>query len=300
MSDRLDEFRGRRDGVTIPTIWIAIALSLLFHAAVMWRWLPHIRLPSLEDTKRVETNGALVVHLAPPPSPPPSPPSPPSALTLPSQPPPTLKATPPKVVVRPAPAPPVIALNQPTPALASPPPVAPPVPEPAPAPVRPPVAGDLASFIEARRRARGDATLATPPTPAAEDDNARANRVAIGNLTTQRQQTFGYDPRQGGGVFQIKRVTYDDAEFMFFGWNKEIRRNTKQLIEVRRGNNSDIRLAVIRKMIAIIREYEQTDFLWESQRLGRNIMLSARAGDNAGLEEFMMREFFPDLRPSSQ
>lgn len=297
MSDWLDESRGRRDGVTIPTIWIAFALSLLFHAAVMWKWLPHIRLPSLEDAKRVETDGTLIVHLAPPPSPPPSPSSPPSASIMEARPSPALKAQPPKVVARPAPAPPVIALNQPTPALTSPP--AAPT-ETAPAPARPPVAGDLASFIEARRRARGDATPAAPAAPAAEDDNARANRIAIGNLTAQRQQTFGYDPRQGGGVFQIRRVNYDDAEFLFFGWDKEIRRNTKQLIEVRRGNNSDIRIAVIRKMIAIIREYEQTDFLWESRRLGRNIMLSARAGDNAGLEEFMMREFFPDLRPSSQ
>ena len=67
-------------------------------------------------------------------------------------------------------------------------------------------------------------------------------------------------------------------------------------IEVRKGSNSDIRIAVVRKMIAIIREYEQEDFLWESQRLGRSLTLSARARDNAGLEDFMMREFFPDPR----
>jgi hypothetical protein len=49
-------------------------------------------------------------------------------------------------------------------------------------------------------------------------------------------------------------------------------------------------------MIAIIREYEREDFLWESHRLGRSLMLSARAKDNAGLEEFMIREFFEDPR----
>ncbi len=87
-------------------------------------------------------------------------------------------------------------------------------------------------------------------------------------------------------------MTYDDAEFVFFGWNRDIRRNTAQLIEVRRGNNRDIRIAVVRKIIAIIREYEQEEFLWESKRLGRNLTLSARAKDNAGLEDFMMREFF--------
>jgi hypothetical protein len=45
-------------------------------------------------------------------------------------------------------------------------------------------------------------------------------------------------------------------------------------------------------MIAIIREYEQEDFVWESRRLGRNVSLSARLTDNAELENFMMREFF--------
>ena len=29
-------------------------------------------------------------------------------------------------------------------------------------------------------------------------------------------------------------------------------------------------------MIAIIREYEQQDFVWESRRSGRSLMLSAR------------------------
>jgi len=92
-------------------------------------------------------------------------------------------------------------------------------------------------------------------------------------------------------------MTYDDAEFVFFGWNRDIRRNTAQLIEVRRGNNKDIRIAVVRKIIAIIREYEQEEFLWESKRLGRNLTLSARAKDNAGLEDFMMREFFDAPAP---
>jgi hypothetical protein len=66
---------------------------------------------------------------------------------------------------------------------------------------------------------------------------------------------------------------------MFYGWNKNVERNTAQLIEVRRGVNSDIRIAVVRRMIAIIREHEHEDFIWESKRLGRNVSLSARARD---------------------
>ena len=45
-------------------------------------------------------------------------------------------------------------------------------------------------------------------------------------------------------------------------------------------------------MIAIIREREPGDFVWVSHRLGRNVNLSARPGDQAGLEDFLMQEFF--------
>jgi len=193
----------------------------------------------------------------------------------------------------------VIALPQPAPgtppaALPDTPPVlAPPAREPG---------NDLASYIEAKRRARAEPAPAAPPVepvpeaPPDESDRARTERIVAGNLGSQRPLSFGFDPARGGGIFQIERMGYDNAEFIFYGWNKDIRRNTKQLIEVRRGGNADIRIAVVRRMIAIIREHEQGDFVWESKRLGRQLTLSARAQDNAGLENFMMREFFDDPR----
>jgi hypothetical protein len=295
MSEWYHDFPNRREGVTIPTIWVAIALSLFIHGAVLWEWLPKLHLPSLDENERGEASGSLVVRIAPPPSPPAAPPHLPAPNTraLPGP-----AARPPAAAVRPRAAPPVIALNR-----------AAPEPAPAPAapsvsaqpPVRRPVDGDLESYIEARRRARAESA---PPAiassgssaPLVEDDNARANRIASANLGSQGRQTFGYDPTQGGGVFQIERMGYESAVFIFYGWNREHRRNEKQPIEVRRGSNNDIRIAVVRRMIAIIREYEQEDFLWESQRLGRSITMSARLRDNAGLEDFMMREFFADAR----
>ena len=294
MSDWPYAPRGKRDGVTIPRIWVAFALSLLLHVAVMWKWLPQIHFPSLDDTQRDDASGSLVVRLAPPPRPPAPPPSaPPAAPVLQIPPSPVREARP---AVRPPPAPPVIALNRPAPDAPALPPPTPPVPVPAPA--RPPAEGDLASYIEARRRARNES--APPPSPPGiasapqvEDDKERSNRIVAGNLAP-RKQVFGYDPSKSGGLFEIKHMGFSDAEIVFFGWDKAIRRNTMQLIPVQKGNNSDIRIAVIRKMIAIIREYEQEEFLWESQRLGRSLMLSARQRDTAGLEEFLMREFFPE------
>lgn len=302
------EPRTRRDVVTIPTIWVAIALSLLIHVAIMWAWLPRMHLLSPDNSRRGEANGSLVVQLAPRPSPPPSsrpavPPSP-RLQTQPSpspraQPSPTRRALPPKTATRPPPTPPAMALNQSAPALPAPSPATPSVA--APTPARPPADGDLASYIEAKRRARAESASAAPAGSVSnarpvENDNGRTDRIVAANLGSDRAATFGSNPTTSGGVFQIQRMGYDHAEFVFFGWNKDIRRNTNQLIEVRKGNNSDIRIAVVRKMIAIIREYEPEEFQWRSQRLGRDLTLSSRARDNVGLEDFMLREFFADPR----
>lgn len=161
---------------------------------------------------------------------------------------------------------------------------------PAPPQASPPAQADLASFIEARRRARGETAAADPP---AENEEARRNRIVASNLASQNAASLEFDPNRGGGVFQIQNLIFDRAEFVFYGWNKDIRRNSSQVIEVRKGNHADIKLAVVRRMIAIIREHEKEDFTWESQRLGRVTTLSARLRDNEGLEVFMLREFFP-------
>jgi hypothetical protein len=281
MSNRLDEFRSPRDGGTEPAIWVAVALSLLVHVAVLWG-LPRMRLPSLDNPEWSDASRSLSVNLVPL-SPPPAPPPSPARRT---RPPPTLQMQPPEAA-RPRPAPPVIALKPPAPDTS--------------APARSSEGGDLSSYIEAKRRARSEPAPGAPVTsvPSArpvEDDDARRDRIAAANLRSQGAPVFGYDPRRKGGAFQIQRVGLDDAEFIFYGWDKDARRNMARLIEVRKGANSDIRIAVVRRIIAIIRDYEQGDFLWESSRLGRSLTLSARARDNAGLEDFMMHEFFNDPR----
>jgi hypothetical protein len=299
MSAWLYDFRIRRDRVTIPTIWVAFALSVLIHVLLLGKWLPQVRLPSIEEQLvNLESSRSLVVNLAPPSGEPPAPPPSPALEAAPG---PTHRAARPKAPPHRQPSPPVLALNRPTPESPRPKPeIAPPAV--APAPPRP--AGDLSSYIETQRRARGEpapsSAPSAPPAPAPnaplEDEDARSKRAIAANLGLNRAPTYGPEPAPGGGIFQLKHVAYDYAEFYFYGWNRDIRRNTTQLIEVRKGNNADIRIAVVRKMIAIIREYEADEFLWESQRLGRNVRLSARQRDNAGLEDFMMDEFFPGAR----
>ncbi len=294
MSDPLDAVRSRYDRITIPTIWVAFALSLILHAVALWGWLPKVPTLPFEDSKQGKPSGSLAVRLAPPPSPPPNvAPAPPPAPVIQAQPAPAHRPASPKAAQQPPSAPGVLALERPSPSMATPPPAE---------VARPPVIDDLASYIEARRRARESAPASppsqgSPPSPPTESEQERHNRAVAANLGLNRTPGFGADRNRGGGIFQIARMGYDDAEFFFFGWNKDIRRNSQQMIEVRRGDNASMEIAVVRRMIVIIREHESADFVWESQRLGRNVSLSARMADNAGLEDFLMRDFFPDFRP---
>lgn len=163
----------------------------------------------------------------------------------------------------------------------------------------PPPTEDLAAYIAAQRRARGEPAAPSVPDQAsapAESERERRNRIVAHNLGLDRTPTFGRDPRNAGGMFEIRELNYDDAQFDFYGFDKDIGRRTTQRFEVRKGDNSDIRIAVVRKMISIIRENVSGDFTWESQRLGRQVTLSARPGDNAELEDFILHDVFPDVR----
>ena len=284
---RMVENDGR---LMIPFIWVAIALSVLLHAAALFGWKPPLdtHMPRMGEGTALTT--PLRMRILPVPS----------GQSGPSTPAIAQRAVPP---ARPSPAPaarpktPVIALNSTAPALLATPsrPAAPAPPLPAPTPPTPPVApragSDMMASIQARRRARGESAA---PSPAAiDDDKARRDGIVAANLGQDRAPSFGQDVRkQGGGVFQIQREGFDRAEFLFFGWDKAIGRIASQVIEVRKGDNPDIRIAIVRKMIAIIREHEQGDFVWDSRRLGRSLNLSARPADNSGLEEVLMREFF--------
>lgn len=291
----LADFLGDSDRERIPTIWVAVFISTLVHALVMWEWLPRLYDLSFDSARKEAASGPLQVQLvpraAPRPAPPPTPPAAPAVRPTPPLP---KKAPPPKEAPRKPPAPPVLALNRPGKEKAPP---APPPSPPAASPPPPAVAGDLSSYIAAQRQARGETASSAPPAPPAEKTGDPRDQIVAANLGLNRTPTFGDNPEAGGGIFQIRRMGYDDAEFMFYGLNRDIRRNTAQLIEVRKGNNSTMEIAVVRRMIQIIRDNADNDFVWVSNRLGRNVTLSARPRDNAGLEAFLMEEFFGEASP---
>lgn len=149
---------------------------------------------------------------------------------------------------------------------------------------------DMTSYINAVRARRQMAEREESADRQPSEDDIR-------NANIKRN----LQPQGGGGIFQIMRVDTRTAKFSFRGWDGTYNNGRREEIEVEADASNGIEQAIIRKMIVIIRQRHKGDFNWESQRLNRVITLSARMDDNAGLEDFLMREFFKTgLRPSEQ
>src|SRR5437868_11595164 len=72
MSHWLDEPRVRQDVVTIPRLWVTIALSILIHVAILFIWIPRTHLLTPGDQEQDQLTDRLQVRLAAPPVPPPT------------------------------------------------------------------------------------------------------------------------------------------------------------------------------------------------------------------------------------
>jgi len=201
---------------------------------------------------------------------------------------------PPSAAAAPAPVPPprrerILAAREPSvtpsPRAVEPEPV--PQPQPVPAPVTP-APFDMAALIQANRERRRLAEAAAARGGGGREPSA--NEAAQANLARNLRSLSRSDGT--GGVFQIRRMGAQTAEFAFNGWNRARRGQWRELIEVQVGPDGDLERAVVRRMIALIREHYSGNFQWESYRLDRVVVLSAAPEDNEGLEEFLLREFF--------
>ena len=255
---------------------VGIIVSLVIHALLLFFY---VRTPVQMDMGEPGEQ-TLSVQLSPLPAPKPQiPVSQPQAETKPA---PAKRRTTRKPKTSPPASPPVLAAKSRT---------APSIPSPAPetAPVSTAAPTDMSSYINAVRAKRAAESGMPPaePQPSADD-------IRMANIKRNLQS-------QGGGVFQILRMGNNTASFLFRGWGNTYTSPLHETIYVQADGNTDIRHAVIRKMISIIRQRQTGDFTWESMRLGRVVTLSARPEDNAGLEDFLMSEFFgTDLKPSAQ
>jgi len=274
---------------------VAIAMSLLLHAAALFLVAPQIAKNVLtpgevEGPMSAPISVALVSRPRPPqppvesaarPSPAPPPATPAPARRAPAPRP----VAPPMATLPPVPTPEAFKVPAPS---AVPAPAPPQRVEPRPAP--PPAETDLAAYIAARRAERGESA---PPTSAAESEAARRDRALQRNLASlNTPRAFMGDPKNGGGLFQVTLKSYDFAEFRFYGWNRDVMRTIPQRFEVRKGDNPTIDIAIVKRMIEIIRQTEKGDFTWRSERLGKDVTLSARPEDNQRLEDFLLKDLF--------
>ncbi len=133
---------------------------------------------------------------------------------------------------------------------------------------------------------------------AQESDAARANAEAAAaergpTEEEKRNQRIMENLKTGtNGIFEIKRIDALGGSFSFRGWTNDYSNAKMQYFDIEAKAGQDTRLLMVKRMIALIREHYQGDFTWESHRLGRALTLSARPEDNAGLEDFLMTEFF--------
>lgn len=260
---------------------IALLGTLLIHALLFWAIRGLQQKPKIQPVGGKSAPIYLQLDKLPPPPPEPEP-EPPKAE-------PTPRPQKPKAVAKPIPRPPrptvaapsnAITLPTPSP-IAAPEPQPPAPPAPAPVAASAPLPGeDMAAYIARRKAERG----ASEPQPPSEDE------IRMAKIRRNLQ------PEGTSGVFQITSKGMTTAQFSFRGWNNYGSNSHSQLINVEVGNDGDIEHAIVRRMIALIRQYYTGDFNWDSQRLGRVQKLSARLEDNAGLEIFLMKEFFGPSR----
>jgi outer membrane biosynthesis protein TonB len=250
--------------------WIAVVVSVGLHSL--------IALVTPKEPPRIApgpvANAPLNVQIVQADTPPAV--TPPSPVEQAAPPPPTPRPLPPQR--RPTPN-----AARPTP-IPVPTPVAPvPTPIPQPVPIPAPQV-DMMAAVEARRaarRAREAAEARGPPSEGKPTEDAASRNLAT------------LSGREGvGGVFQILRIGTRTAEFAFNGWRPESRNKWREVIEVDAGQGGNVELAIVKRMITLIRTHYTGNFQWESHRLGRVVPLSARPEDSEGLEDFMMKEFF--------
>ena len=278
-TDKSDFYLTPLNRALMPRVWLrvqverntllAIVFSLLVHGLILFLALPQLDLDSAAMPPTT-----IQVSLAPPPAEVPPPP-----VELPKPPKKPKPISRPKVMTQ-KPSTKPSDFNLPEAA-----------PSPAPnAPVMPakdqPV--DMMAYVNAKRQQR----------LAMENDAAKQNAEAVAkeqgpSAEQVREQRIKDNLKVGtNGIFEITSLSARHAGFSFRGWTSDYSNARREAFEVEAGVGQDIRLLVVRKMIVLIRQHYQGDFNWESQRLGRVVIQSARPEDNAGLEDFMMMEFF--------
>ena len=258
---------------------IALTVSLIIHALILIFILP--KLLQQASTSSLNKNQTLVVDLSPPNN---NDKKPPVSI-------PNIEPIKPKTVkktisnhIKDA-SPNIMAIQNPEPTTSNPStnPIVPPPHEQPSAPV------DMMSYIRARRQESQN-----EEDEAAQENAAAAARERTPTAEELREANIKRNLSQPGtnGIFEIRDKGLHSAQFSFKGWKHNYSNARQEIFTVEAGPDGDIERAIVKKMIVIIRRDYNGDFNWESPRLGRVVILSARIEDNDALEDFLIREFF--------
>jgi hypothetical protein len=256
-----------------PSFWWPIPLALLLWLALLWGVGFMLKSPPIEPPHSEVFDARLVELFDVPQKPAQASAAAPRPKASARQ---TPELMPPRPKAKPQPeTKPIAALPEP----------AQPVPQPAP-PLkleRPAEAAptDMMSYVNAARARRQaeEAAAGSAQQPSADD-------IRMANIRRNLQ------PDGTNGIFQILDIQARTAKFSFRSWTTNASNPQRETITVSSGPDGDIELAIVRRMIGLIRNYFKGDFNWESQRLGQVVVLSAREEDTAELEDFLKREFF--------
>lgn len=266
---------------------IAVIVSLLLHVLILFLIVPHIPLnnasapPTSIEVSLAPPKQAEKVIEPPLPEPvPEKPPEPPAHKVI---------KTKPKVMTQkpnrsekpPFTVPDVLATPKPVPE------VVPPAKE-APA--------DMMAYVNQQRAKR----QASETDAAQQNADAAAREVGLTDEQKRDERIKNNFQNGTNGIFTITSLNGRNGTFSFLGWTTSLSNAKRQFFEVEAKPGQDVRLLMIKRMISLIREHYQGDFDWNSSRLGKVIKLSARPEDNAGLEDFIMTEFFgPNYKNAS-
>jgi hypothetical protein len=142
-------------------------------------------------------------------------------------------------------------------------------------------ATDMLDYVNKKRQPRQDEQSASAKSLGAPSEDQR-DAVIKRNLAQEG----------GNGIFQVRDKNVFTAKLSFKGWKNNYNNARLEIFDVQAKGNETIELAIVRKMISIIRLEYTGDFQWESHRLGRAVTLSARLEDSAELEHFLVKEMF--------
>ena len=152
---------------------------------------------------------------------------------------------------------------------------------------------DMMARINARRAAReaaeNEAAQENAAAAAASGGPSLDQRIAANINRAKPSTTDGT-----GGVFEVKfPLGVREGSFKFNGWNPA-KDNWHESYTVDAGEGGNVRLAIVKKVIEVIRKYKKDEFEFESHRLGHPVHMSARPEYNDQLEAFLMQELFAE------